>query len=173
MIEIQAELAGSILDIGGGGEAVIGRAYGDRAFVIDISQEELDEAPDCCRKQRMDATDLQLPDKSFDNVTFFYSLMYMTEEEQRKALEEAARVLRRGGCICIWDTEIDSAYPEPFEVELDIRVKDAVIHTVYGIIKRGRQSFGKIQQFLQCAGMDIVAAKKKGTQFYMKCRKRR
>ncbi|MDD7445972.1 MAG: class I SAM-dependent methyltransferase [Clostridiales bacterium] len=173
MIEIRAELAGSILDIGGGGEAVIGRAYGERVLAIDISQEELDEAPDCCRKRRMDATDLQLPDKSFDNVTFFYSLMYMTEEEQRRALGEAARVLKRGGCICIWDTEIDSAYPEPFEIELDIRVKDTVIHTVYGVVKRGRQSFGTIQQFLQCAGMDIAAAEKKGAQFYMKCRKRR
>lgn len=173
MIEIQAELAGSILDIGGGGEAVIGRAYGDRALAIDISQEELDEAPDCCLKRRMDATDLQLPDKSFDNVTFFYSLMYMTEEEQRRALGEAARVLKKGGCICIWDTEIDSAYPEPFEVELDICVKDAVIHAAYGIVKRDRQSFGTIQRFLQCAGMDVVAAEKRGGQFYMKCRKRR
>ena len=45
MIEIKADLIGSILDIGGGGEAVIGQIYGDNVLAIDISQEELDEAP--------------------------------------------------------------------------------------------------------------------------------
>ena len=44
MIEIKADLIGSILDIGGGGEAVIGQIYGDNVLAIDISQKELDEA---------------------------------------------------------------------------------------------------------------------------------
>ena len=77
IIEIEKNLKGSTLDIGGGGEAVIGRIYGDQVTAIDNRQEELDEAPDCCAKRLMDATDLKYADDSFDNVTFFYTLMYV------------------------------------------------------------------------------------------------
>ena len=73
-IEIKEKLTGSILDIGGGGEAVIGQIYKDRVTAIDNCKEELEEAPDCCSKQLMDATELSFPDDSFDNVTFFYTL---------------------------------------------------------------------------------------------------
>jgi ubiquinone/menaquinone biosynthesis C-methylase UbiE len=93
-IEIIENLNGSILDIGGGGEGVIGQIYGKKVIAIDNRQEELDEAPDCCQKELMDATELLFPDESFDQVTFFYSLMYMTEEIQHRAICEAARVLR-------------------------------------------------------------------------------
>ena len=44
MIKLQADLRGSILDIGGGGEGVIGRLYGRQVVAIDNRQEELDEA---------------------------------------------------------------------------------------------------------------------------------
>ena len=43
------ELTGSILDVGGGGEGIIGRRYGSAVTVIDNRQEELDEAPCSCR----------------------------------------------------------------------------------------------------------------------------
>ncbi len=55
IIEIDSNLKGSILDIGGGGEAVIGQMYGNRVIAIDNSQEEIDEAPDCCTTLLMDA----------------------------------------------------------------------------------------------------------------------
>lgn len=109
-IEIKEKLDGSILDIGGGGEAVIGQIYKDRVTAIDNRQEELDEAPDCCIKQLMDATELLFPDNSFDNVTFFYTLMYMTEETQRKSICEAARVLKAGKMMNIWDCDIRCTY---------------------------------------------------------------
>ena len=41
------ELTGSILDVGGGGEGVIGRLYGPSVTIIDHCQEELDEAGSC------------------------------------------------------------------------------------------------------------------------------
>lgn len=44
------ELTGSILDVGGGGEGIIGRRYGSAVTVIDNRQEELDEAPCSCPK---------------------------------------------------------------------------------------------------------------------------
>ena len=43
MIELHKELIGTILDIGGGGEGVIGQLYGEQVVAIDNSQEELDE----------------------------------------------------------------------------------------------------------------------------------
>ena len=76
-IEIKETLTGSILDIGGGGEAVIGQIYKDRVTAIDNCEEELEEAPDCCCKQLMDATELLFSNDSFDNVTFFYTLMFV------------------------------------------------------------------------------------------------
>lgn len=109
VIEIDSDLKGSILDIGGGGEAVIGQMYGNRVTAIDNCQEEIDEAPDCCTKLLMDAGELSFSDGSFDNVTFFYTLMYMTKETQRKAIREAACVLKEGGRMCIWDCTILSA----------------------------------------------------------------
>lgn len=72
IINIDYDLKGSILDIGGGGEAIIGQMYGDRVTAIDNRQEELDEAPNCCTKLLMDAEKLSFFDGSFDNVTFFY-----------------------------------------------------------------------------------------------------
>ena len=50
MIILRKELKGSILDIGGGGEAFIGRTYGEQVVAIDHSQEELDEAPSGFKK---------------------------------------------------------------------------------------------------------------------------
>ena len=94
-IEIKEKLTGSILDIGGGGEAVIGQIYKDRVTAIDNCKEELEEAPDCCSKQLMDATELSFPDDSFDNVTFFYTLMYMTAEEQSS--DSVVRLLESAG----------------------------------------------------------------------------
>ena len=124
IINIDYDLKGSILDIGGGGEAIIGQMYGDKVTAIDNRQEELDEAPNCCTKLLMDAEKLSFFDDSFDNVTFFYTLMYMSEEIQRKAILEATRVLKTGGIMCIWDCAISSAYPEPFVVDLDIQFTD-------------------------------------------------
>ena len=87
-ITLKKELTGSILDIGGGGEGIIGRLYGSRVTAIDNRQEELDEAPDTCTKLCMDATTLAFADESFDAVTAFYSLLFMTAGEQERAIAE-------------------------------------------------------------------------------------
>ena len=169
IIEIDSDLKGSILDIGGGGEAVIGQIYGNRVTAIDNCQEEIDEAPDCCKKLLMDAEKLSFADGSFDNVTFFYILMYMTKEMQIKAICEAARVLKRGGKMCIWDCTILSAYPNPFVVDLDIQAANMRIHTSYGIVKPDTQSSDSIIQLLKNAGLNIISLKVEGGQFSIQC----
>lgn len=135
MIRLSNEMQGTILDIGGGGEGIIGRLYKNQVVAIDNCQEELDEAPDCFEKVRMDAESLAYQGETFDNITFFYSFMFMNLDTQKQALSEAVRVLKTGGTLHIWDTEIASAYPEPFCVDLDICLNnEELIHTTFGII---------------------------------------
>ncbi len=94
---IKKELSGRILDIGGGGEGVIGRVYGPQVTAIDISPEELAEAPEGFEKIVMDAGDLGFPDQSFDHVTAFYSFLFIPKERHPRVISEIARVLRPGG----------------------------------------------------------------------------
>lgn len=44
-LSLQKDLTEPILDLGGGGEGVIGLIYGGQVTAIDNRQEELDEAP--------------------------------------------------------------------------------------------------------------------------------
>ena len=68
---------GYILDIGGGGEGVIGLLKGGQVIAIDISKRELEQAPDGPLKIVMDAAELKFLDSSFPVATFFYTLMYI------------------------------------------------------------------------------------------------
>lgn len=170
-IEISDNIIGSILDIGGGGEGVIGQIFNDQVVAIDNEQEELDEAPDCCEKRLMDATELLFPDNSFDNVTFFYSLMYMTADTQKVAILEAARVLKPEGNLYVWDADILRAYPQPYVVDLDIVSAKKTIHTSYGIVKMDAQDSSMILRFLQIAGLSAESTSKKDGQFFICCKK--
>lgn len=114
IIILNKELKGSILDIGGGGEGFIGRAYGKQVVAIDNSQEELAEAPGGFEKVFMDATNLKYENDCFGNVTFFYTLMYMTALEQAKAISEAARVLKSDGTLAFGIVRLHPLIPTRF-----------------------------------------------------------
>lgn len=144
MLILNKELSGHILDIGGGGEGIIGRLYQSQVIAIDHRQEELDEAPSGFEKVLMDATDLQFPAFSFEHVTFFFTLMFMDADVQEKAIKEAARVLIPGGLLHIWDCDIESAYPEPFCISLEIQLPNEHISTTYGVGKLGSQNESSI-----------------------------
>ena len=103
------DATGYVLDIGGGGEGVIGRLKPSQVVAIDLYKRELEESPAGPLKIVMDATDLKFLDASFDTVTAFYSLMYMRAEIQKKVFAEAARVLKTGGRWLIWDAVIPAA----------------------------------------------------------------
>lgn len=100
------EADGRILDIGGGGEGVIGRLKGSQVLAIDLHQSELDEAPDGFEKQVMDARAMSFADRSFTAVCAFFSLMYMPNpEDLQKVFKEAWRVMSPGGVFRIWDVD--------------------------------------------------------------------
>ena len=171
MIKLQKELKGTILDIGGGGEGVIGQLYGGQVVAIDNCREELDEAPNCCGKLLMDATAMTFADNAFDNVTAFYSLMFMKEAQQQSTLYEAARVVKPKGEVHIWDCNIESAFPDPFCTDVDILLPDREIHTTYGICKTDKQSMDTIILMCESAGLTLETAETAGAHFYIKCRK--
>lgn len=133
-IVLKREITGSVLDVGGGGEGVIGRIYKEQVTAIDNEQQELDEAPDCCRKVLMDARNLEFQNESFDNATAFYSFMYMSTDTKEKALYEISRVLKPGGRLYIWDAEVADAEREPFLADLYIDAAGEKIETTYGIM---------------------------------------
>ena len=70
---------GYILDIGGSGEGVIGQLKGKDVIAVDISKEELEEAPEGPLNIVMDARDLQFLDESFSTVTAFFAMMYLQQ----------------------------------------------------------------------------------------------
>ena len=167
-IRIDKTLTGKILDIGGGGEGIISRVYRQQVTAIDKLQEELNEAPDICTKILMDATSLSFDECTFDHATAFYSLMYMSREEQKKAIQEVYRVLKPGGTFHIWDTDIPSAYPVPFEVNLAIEADGNIVHTTYGIVKRDAQNRELLIAMCREAGLSLAEKSSCSSQFYLR-----
>ena len=167
-IRIDKTLKGKILDIGGGGEGVISRIYRQQVTAIDNLQEELDGVPDICTKILMNATSLSFGECTFDHATAFYSLMYMTREEQEKAIKEVCRVLKQGGAFHIWDTVIPSAYPDPFNVNLEIEASGNIIHTTYGIVKKDTQNMELFIAMCDETGMVLSEKSSCNSQFYLR-----
>lgn len=97
---------GWVLDIGGGGEGIIGRLMGDRVVAVDQSRQELADAPEGPIKVEMDARDLKFLPDAFGLVTSFFSLMFMPGEDHGPVFAEALRVLAPGGRFLIWDLDL-------------------------------------------------------------------
>lgn len=168
VIKLEKTLSGSILDIGGGGEGVIGRLYGESVTAIDNRQEELDEAPGGFTKLLMDARKLDFADGSFDNITFFYSLMFMDAKSRKIAAAEALRVLKTGGKLLVWDAEIEKAYPEAFTVELLIELGGERIKTTYGVISDiVNQTAEAAAALFTSFGAEAIRSESKNGQFYL------
>ena len=126
---------GFILDIGGGGEGVIGQLKGKQVVSIDSKKEELLEAANGPLKIVMDATELKFLDNSFNSVTAFYSLMYMTTHEHERVFNEVFRVLKDEGLFRIWDVQLihKKCMNKPgFAVPIEVILPDRKISVGYG-----------------------------------------
>ncbi|MGD2252486.1 MAG: methyltransferase domain-containing protein [Anaerolineales bacterium] len=126
---------GWILDIGGGGEGVIGLLMGDQVIAIDPSERELLEAPDGPLKAIMDAKELLFLDASFSVVTSFFTLMYIKASDHGQVFQEIYRVLKPSGEFLIWD----GVFPEkPKDAKefaafhLKVTLPDHALETGYG-----------------------------------------
>ena len=130
------ESSGFVLDIGGGGEGIIGILKGDRVVAIDLRPEELAQAPEGPLKIIMDARDLQFLDGAFSIVTAFFSLMYLKgRADYEKVFSEVFRVLETGGRFLIWDVSVPVRSDEDKDIyaqRLTVVVGDREIETGYG-----------------------------------------
>jgi ubiquinone/menaquinone biosynthesis C-methylase UbiE len=167
--------SGWILDIGGGGEGIIGRLKASSVIAIDIKQEELKEAPPGPLKLVMDATKLQFLDNTFDTVTAFFSLMYFTHKTRPQLFQEVVRVLTPEGKFHVWDVTIppatDPAKPW-FVVPLTIQLPHDKVQTAYGVHWQGRdQSLNDYITLAQKSGLKVVTQQTTDQIFYAEFQK--
>ena len=93
----KVQLNGRILDIGGGGEGIIGLFAGEHVIAIDPSERELKGTPGDCLKIIMDAKDLKFLNESFNTVTVFFTMMYINLMAHVQVFKEIYRVLKPKG----------------------------------------------------------------------------
>lgn len=169
-IHLQRDIEGRILDLGGGGEGVIGRLYQEQVTAIDIRQDELDEAPPGPTKLRMDARALDFPQASFDHVTAFYFFMYLPKADHLRVMREAHRVLRPGGQFCIWDAVIEGE--GLFMVDLDIDLAGERLLTGYGVQKPNpAQDEAHFMALAETAGFLVLDAAQSDGQLCLRLEK--
>jgi len=132
---------GLVLDIGGGGEGIIGRLLGNRVVAIDLRLSELEEAPPGPLKIVMDARELKFTERSFDTATAFFSFLYIEAEHHETVLREVNRVLKPEGRFHVWDAEVPSEPlpgKEALLVEPEIRLPGHNVKPGYGVPWRNR-----------------------------------
>jgi len=168
-------VSGPILDLGGGGEGIIGRLKGNQVVAIDISRRELEEAPEGPLKIVMDATDLKFLDNSFNLVTACFTMMYIPAEDHQKVMEESYRVLKEGSEFLIWDVVFPPRVEPRKEIAVFpmlIQLPDKEIATGYGARwpSKGR-STDHYADIASSVGFEILELKKKDKWFFMRLRK--
>ncbi|UCE09782.1 MAG: class I SAM-dependent methyltransferase [Candidatus Thorarchaeota archaeon] len=166
--------SGWILDIGAGGEGIIGLLGGTRVVGVDKSRTELEETSDDSLRIVMDARDLGFLDGTFETATLFYSLMYMSLETVDNVLEEVKRVLKPGGELYIWDAivevppEVDKKY---FLVQVSVVFPDGRLgEGRYGMDIR-RQGIETFKEIAQHHGFVVLNEEAKEHSFFLRLRK--
>ena len=171
--DFQAE--GFILDLGGGGEGVIGRLKGHQVIAVDINKTELEEAPEGPLKIIMDARELKFLDSSFGTATSFFTLMYIGQPDHQKVFNEVFRVLTPGGKFLIWDVLFPGRTIQGKDIAvfpLKIGLPKEEIATGYGARwpEKGR-NLSCYLQLAENAGFLVTARQEKDTIFYLELKK--
>ena len=165
------EDADLILDLGGGGEGVIGQLRGRQVVAVDVRRRELEECAGGPIKVVADAKELPFLDEAFDAMTAFFFFMYVPESDRVSILAEAYRVLRPGGQCTIWDAEIPARgerTQEIFVVPVKAELPDRAIETGYGVRWEGREmSVDAITRKAQDAGFIVEEKISTGEHFHL------
>ena len=162
---------GRILDIGGGGEGMIGRLMGPGVVAIDTSRDELDEAPDGPLKILMDARSLRFLDGTFAAATAFFSFLYLRPEHHPDVLREVHRVLLAAGTFRIWDVDLHPRGDRPENVvvqPLVVHLPEESIETGYGALWPEQGS--TLDHYLALAeeaGFRVLERRRRASTFYL------
>ena len=166
---------GRILDIGGGGEGIIGLFKGDQVVAIDPSKRELEEAPKSeSLNIIMDAKDLKFLDNTFDSVSIFFTMMYIPLNDHKKIFKEIHRVLKPKGELFLWDLVI----PERKKVEkeiylilLKVKIDEITIDSGYGTKWEKQQDAYHFLKLGKDVGFEVSEQKIEEDMFFLKYKK--
>ncbi|MFW9823560.1 MAG: class I SAM-dependent methyltransferase [Candidatus Thorarchaeota archaeon] len=156
----EVKMEGRILDIGGGGEGIIGQFKKEKVTAIDIKKSELEEAKDAgYLKIIMDAKDLKFLDNTFDTVTAFFSLMYVPASDHNLIFQEIIRVLKKGGEFLLWDVNIperSSQAKDLYGIYLSVQIPNKLIETGYAVHWIRRKDAKYYIETAQKVGFEII-----------------
>jgi SAM-dependent methyltransferase len=166
---------GWILDIGGGGEGIIGLLKGDRVVSIDPLRRELEEVSNDALKVVMDARQLGFLDDSFATAAAFCCLMYIEAADHQVVFREIHRVLRPGGEFWLWDV----AMPDPatvgrkwFMLPVNVVLPGGhEVRTGYGVPMKP-QSIEYFRELAANAGLEVVSSHQEQDLLEMRFTKR-
>ena len=169
------DVDGYILDLGGGGEGVIGRLRPDQVVAIDPNRRELEGAAPGPLKVVMDARDLQFLDDTFAAATSFFTLMYIPGSDHAKVLAEVNRVLAPGAPFYIWDISLTPRChrEEDFAVyPLLVKLPTEDVDTGYGVRwPAAEQGLDHFRRLAEESGFDVVTVREAGRVLELHLRK--
>ncbi len=169
------KLEGRILDIGGGGEGIIGQFKKEQVIAIDKKKNELEGAPKSGDlKIIMDAKDLKFLDNTFDTVTAFFSMMYVPFSDHILIFQEICRVLKIDGEFLLWDVNIPkrtNKSKDIYGVTLKVKIPEKMIETGYGVFWVRKKDVDYYKQVATNTGFKILEQKVENQIFFLRFKK--
>ncbi len=165
---------GWVLDIGGGGEGIIGILKGREVIAIDHRKREVEETTNEALKIVMDARELKFLDESFWTATAFFTFLYVPWDDCESIFSEIYRVLKPGGKFLIWDASFQipsDCNKKIYAVELTVLLPDGrKIETGYGAHIRD-QDLDCFLKMSERHKFKIVEKKRSDKIFFIRLRK--